>query len=144
MIQSKIFQQVIDSYVKEKRSLGFKYNTEANMLRRVVTLQIQIDKGAPILSKKTVLTWTEKTSWESESTRGHRISLIRCLGKYMTRMDLKAYIVPDKFAPVQSYTYIPYIFSDRELGAILTGVEIYFKKSISQHASLVFPLVSFR
>lgn len=135
------FQQVVDAYILEKRSLGFKFVKDARMLRRVVSLQMQIDQGAPLLSKETVSTWIEKTSWESESNRNHRISIIRCLGKYMARIGYKAYVIPDKFAPVQSYTYVPYIFSDNELGQLLANVDISCKKTPSEHASLVFPLV---
>jgi len=141
MITIENFQQVVDVYIMEKRSLGFKFEKDARMLRRIVDLQMQIDQNAPLLSKETVTTWIEKTSWESESNRNHRISIIRCLGKFMTRMGYNAYVIPDKFAPVQSYTYVPYIFSDNELGALLTNIDISCKKTTSEHASLVFPLL---
>ena len=135
------FQKIIDSYIMEKQSLGYKYESETRMLRRIVALQMQLDHGAPLLSRETVSTWIERTSWESETNRSHRISLIRCLGKYMVRMGYKAYVVPDKFAPLQSYTYMPYIFSDNELRSFLFSVDVFSKKSTSEHASLVFPLL---
>jgi integrase len=59
----------------------------------------------------------------------------------MARMGYKAYVIPDKFAPFQSYTYVPYIFSDNELRALLTNIDISCKKTTSEHASLVFPIL---
>ena len=61
MLTIENFQQVIDAYILEKRSLGFKYKKEVSVLRRVFVLQMQLDQGAPLLSKHTVSTWIEKT-----------------------------------------------------------------------------------
>jgi len=143
MLKPKNFQQVVDAYILEKRSLGAGYKKNARMLRRVVALQMQLNQGEPLLSKETVSTWIERAPWESESNRRHRISVIRCLGKYMVRIGYKAYVIPDKFAPVQSYTYVPYIFSDNELGALLTSVDTFCEKTTSEHASLVFRIIRF-
>lgn len=135
------FQQIVDSYIQEKRSLGLKYDKEAQVLRRVVVLQMQVDQGAPFLSNRTVEKWIERTAWESERNRSHRIGIIRSLGKYMIRMGYTAFVVPDRMAPVQDYTYVPYIFSDRELGLLLKNIDALCKHSPSEHARLVFPLV---
>lgn len=137
----KNFQQIIDAYILEKRSLGFKYEKEARILCRLAALQMQLDQGKTLLSKTLVSAWIERTSWESEKNRNHRISTIRCLGKYMIRMGYQAYIIPDRFAPVRSYTYVPYIFSENELRALLTSIDALCEKTPSKHASLVFPLL---
>jgi len=135
------FQQILDAYIVEKRSLGFKFDKGAQVLRRVVALQMQLDQGAPLLSRETVETWIEKTPWESEVNRNNRIGIIRGLGKYMVRMGYTAYVVPDRFAPVQEYLYVPYIFSNKELGLLLTNIDTLCKNTTSEHASLVFPLL---
>jgi len=137
----KNFNDIVNEYILEKRSLGFKYIKEARTLYHIVALQKEHDKGAPMLSKKMVFAWIEKTPWENEANRNQRISVIRCLGKYMIRMNYNAYVIPDRFAPVQYYRYIPYIFSDNDLGALITNADIFSKKTLSPHASLVFPLL---
>lgn len=141
MLRNNTFQQVVNSYILEKRSMGYKYYKETQVLRRIVALQVQIDQGNSVLSKKTVSAWIEKSPWESEVNRSHRISTIRGLGKYMVRMGYKAYVIPDKFAPVQSYTYVPYIFSDKELGRLLISIDTLCKNSPSKHVSMTFPLL---
>jgi len=141
MQKYKSFQQIVDAYIVEKRSIGLKFDKGAQVLRRIVALQMQLDRGVPLLSRKTVETWTEKTPWESEVNRSHRICIIRGLGKYMVRMGYTAYIVPDRLAPFQDYIYAPYIFSDKEHGLLLASVDALCKQTPSEHASLVFPLL---
>jgi integrase/recombinase XerD len=135
------FSQIVDDYIQEKQSLGFKYQKATQILRRITALQNQIDHGEPLLSKETVIKWIEKTPWENETNRNHRISVIRCLGKYMSRMGYKTYVIPDRFAPVQSYIYVPYIFAESELGTFLINTDNFFKNTTSENAGLVFPLL---
>jgi len=141
MQTSNDFEQIVDAYIGEKRSLGLKFEKEAQVLRRVVALQMQLDRGTSLLSRKTVQTWIKKTPWESEVNRNHRIGIVRGLGKYMVRMGHTAYVVPDRFAPVQEYVYVPYIFSDKELGLLLSNIDALCKNTTSEHASLVFSLL---
>ena len=129
------FQQIVDAYIAEKHSLGFKFDKAIQVLRRVVALQMEFNQGTPLLSRETVETWIEKTPWESETNRSNRIGIVRGLGKYMVRMAYTAHVVPDRFAPVRDYMYVPYIFSDKELGLLLTSVDAFCKETPSEHAS---------
>jgi len=138
---NKIFQQIVTDYIEEKQSLGFKFNKATQVLRRIIALQIKLDQNTPLLSRKTVETWIERTPWESERNRSVRIGIIRGLGKYMIRMGYSAYVVADKFSPVQDYTYVPYIFSEQELGLLLSSIDALSKASPSAHARVVFPLL---
>jgi len=135
------FQQIVDAYIVEKRSLGLKFEKQAQVLQRIVALQMQLEQGAPLLLRETVQIWIKKTPWESEANRRHRIGIVRSLGKYMVRMGYTAYVVPDRFAPVQEYVYVPYIFSDKELGLLLSSIDALCKNTTSEHARLVFPLL---
>ena len=54
MLTPESFKQIVDAYIEEKRSLGFKFDKAALVLRRVVALQIRVDQGAPLLSRETV------------------------------------------------------------------------------------------
>jgi len=141
MQTSNDFEQIVDTYIVEKHSLGLKFEKEAQVLRRVVALQMQLDRGTSLLSRETVQIWIKKTPWESEVNRNHRIGIVRGLGKYMVRMEHTAYVVPDRFAPVQEYLYVPYIFSDKELGLLLSNIDTLCKNTTSEHARLVFPLL---
>lgn len=141
MLIPESFQQIVDAYIVEKHSLGFKFDKAAQVLRRIVALQMRFDQGSPLLSRETVETWIEKTPWESETNRSHRIGIVRGLGKYMVRMGHTAHVIPDRFAPVQEYIYVPYIFSANELGLLLTSIDTFCKNTTYEHVRLVLPLL---
>ncbi|MBW1677695.1 MAG: tyrosine-type recombinase/integrase [Deltaproteobacteria bacterium] len=135
------FAQIVGDYVQEKRATGYRFDKGAQMLRRIVDIQEEIDHGAPRLSRELVERWIEKTPWENETNRSHRISALRGLGVYMVRMGYDAIIVPQSLTLLKDYAYTPYIFSDRELGSLLGTVDQLCATGISTHSDLIFPLV---
>ncbi len=139
--REETFAQIVDDYVHEKRATGYRFDKGSRMLRRIVDIQEEIDHGAPRLSRELVEWWIEKTSWENETNRSHRISILRGLGVYMARMGYDAIIVPQRLTLVKDYAYTPYIFSDRELGSLLDTVDQLCATGISIHSNLVFPVV---
>ena len=139
--REKTFAQIVGDYVQEKRAIGYHFGKASRTLRRIVDIQEEIDHDTPRLSRELVERWIEKTAWENETNRSHRISVLRGLGVYMLRMGYDAIIVPQRLALVKDYAYVPYIFSDRELGSLLGTVDQLCATGISTHSDLVFPLV---
>jgi integrase/recombinase XerD len=139
--REKTFAQIVDDYIHEKRAIGYHFSKASRTLRRIVDIQEGIDHGTPRLSRELLDQWIEKTPWENETNRSHRISVIRGLGLYMARMGFDAIIVPHRLALVKDYAYVPYILSNRELGSLLGTVDQLCAAGISDHSDLVFPLV---
>lgn len=137
----KTFAQIVGDYVQEKQATGYRFDKRSQLLRRIVDIQMEVDHGTPRLSRELVERWIEKTPWENETNRSHRISALRGLGVYMVRMGYDAIIVPHRQACLKDYAYTPYIFSDRELGSLLYTVDQLCATGISTHSDLVFPLV---
>ena len=61
------FELVVQEHIQEKRAMGCRFNKEAQVLKRIVTLQDSIDHGRPCLSQELADQWTRKTSWENET-----------------------------------------------------------------------------
>ncbi len=139
--EDKTFADVVYEYIQEKRATGYDFFKAAQTLNRIVELQRETDRGRPRLSQELAQRWIEKTSWESETNRSNRISVLRGLGVFMRRMGYHAVLIPSRIAPWKDYAYIPYIFSQRELGLLLSNVDRCCANSVSQHAKLVFPIV---
>ncbi len=137
----KTFALVVDDYIQEKLAMGFQYKKGIQMLRQIVILQQEIDRGSPRLSAELVERWVTKTPWENESNRSHRISALRGLGEYMVRIGYAAIVVPRRFAPVKDYSYAPYILTKQELGLVLGTVNRICSSGIPRHSDLVYPLV---
>ena len=137
----KTFTHIVNEYIKEKHAVGYIFEKAAQTLRRIIYLQNDIDHDFPILSEELVNRWIEKTAWENETNRNHRISVLRGLGDYMIRMGYNAKAIPRRLAPYREYAYIPYIFSEHELGLILSTIDRLCENGISRHSDLIFPIV---
>ena len=135
------FATVVADYIAEKQATGYRFAKEAQVLRRIVELQNQIDGGDPCLSAELTDRWIVKTPWENETNRSARISVLRGLSLFMARMGYQAVAVPWRLAPLVDYAYTPHIFSEQQLGALLTTVDRLCEKGVSSHSDLVFPLV---
>ena len=59
----------------------------------------------------------------------------------MARTGYEAQVVPWRLAPQSDYAYTPYIFSERELGLVLSSVDHLCESGISKHSDLIFPIV---
>ena len=137
----KTFTHIVDDYIKEKRAIGYNFEKGAQTLRRIIHLQNDVDHDFPILSEELADRWTEKTAWENETNRSHRISVLRGLGVYMKRMGYNAIVIPRRLAPYRDYPYTPYIFSKQELGLVLRAIDHLCENGISRHSDLIFLIV---
>jgi hypothetical protein len=80
------FEQVVQEHIQEKQAMGSRFDKESQVLKRIVALQDFVDHGNPCLSRELVDQWIQKTSWESETNRCHRISVLRGLSCFMVRL----------------------------------------------------------
>lgn len=137
----KTFAQVVDDYIQEKKAMGYEFEKGIQILRRIVALQQEIDRGSPCLSDELVERWVTRTPWENEANRSYRVSALRGLGEYMARIGYTAIVVPRRFSPVKDYSYVPYIFTKQELGLILGTVDQICSNGITRHSDRIYPLV---
>lgn len=137
----KPFAQVVEDYIQEKKAIGYQFETGIRILKRIVVLQQEIDRGSPCLSAELVERWIARTPWENEANRSHRVSALRGLGEYMARIGYPAIVVPRRFSPVKDYSYVPYIFTKQELGLILGTVDQICSSGITRHSDRIYPLV---
>jgi integrase len=137
----KTFTDIVEDYIKEKRTIGYNFEKAAHVLRRIIRLQNDIDHDFPILSEEVANRWIEKTPWENDTNRSQRVSVLRGLGAYMARMGYNAIVIPRRLAPYRDYPYTPYIFSKQELGLMLRAIDRLCENGISRHSDLIFPIV---
>lgn len=138
---SSFLSSIFNGYVEEMRAVGYKFDKGASDLKRLDNLLIQEGVCERILTKELVLLWTKKRQGESDRTCHRRISLIRGLAKYMTRLGYKAYIFPDKATTMDKHQYTPYIFSVVELAKIFDATDKFPRSSVSSNRHLILPLL---
>lgn len=132
---------MITGFIEEKRAVGYKYDVEASILKRLDNLLIQKGFTGEILTKEIVLLWTEKKRIEADNTRNARISLIKGLAQYMSRLGNESYMYPEKAVPILRYRYTPYIFSEKELARLFDSVDKLPSSSVSPYRKYIFSLL---
>lgn len=141
IVFQSILGSIIDGYIEEKRSVGYKYKKGSSLLKQFDTLAANKNLLEKKLPKELVLLWTEKRPNETVSTRNGRISIIRGLATYMVRLGYEAYIFPVAIISIDRYSYVPYIFSEIELKNIFTICDSYPFSGLSPNRHLTLPLL---
>ena len=132
---------MIAGFIEEKRAVGYKYDTEASILKRLDNLLIQKGFTGEILTKEMVLLWTQKRWAEADSTRNARISLIKGLAQYMNKLGNGSYIYPEKATSIVRYRYNAYIFSENELARLFDAADKLPSSSVSPYRRYIFSLL---
>ena len=136
-----ILGELIAGYIEEKRAVGYKYLKGSSLLKQFDTLVVKEHFVEKKLPKELVLLWTEKRPNETVSNRNGRISIVRGFAKYMVRLGYKAYIFPAAAVTIARYSYVPYIFSKKELKDIFTICDSYPVSDVSPNRHLILPLL---
>jgi len=118
ILYSSSLSYMIAALSRRKRAVGYKYDTEASILKRLDNLLIQKGFTGEILTKGNGFALDTKKVAEADSTRNARISLIKGLAQYMNKLGNGSYIYPEKATSIVRYRYNAYIFSENELARL--------------------------
>lgn len=141
IIFESVFSPLITGYIEEKRAVGYKYNKSSSLLKQFDRLAYKENVVDIELSKHLVILWTEIRPNETRSTRNGRISIIRGLALYMIRLGYPAYVFPVATISMDRYSYIPYIFSQKELKNIFNICDDYPVSHASPNRHLILPVL---
>ncbi len=108
------FKEMLDSFIKLKRNLGYKYDTTRDSLRRFSEYTVNYRIENKSLGKELVLGWTARRKNESVNTCKHRASDLRQFALYLQNQGYDAF-TPLKSHNVRRREYIPYIFTHEEI-----------------------------
>ena len=114
---------LIKQFIQEKRVCGYKYDDAPRILKSLDNFLSNTNLKQIALPEDLVLQWLEKQPHEHASTHQSRIVLVRQLAKMMARLGYPAYIVPGRFGTPRSYTFLPYIFTQKEIRKILHAAD---------------------
>ena len=115
-------QTFIEGMIREKRSLGYKYDSSPRILYKFDQFCLKYGCADAVITKQLTHAWIQKTPNESLATLHNRASVVRQLALYMTRLGDQAYVLPKNALP-KAPEYAPYIFSDKEIAALFQQVD---------------------
>jgi integrase len=122
----------IKGMIREKRSLGYKYDSSPRILYKFDQFCLQYGCADASITKKLIFAWIQRKPNESLATLHNRASVVRQLALYITRLGVQAYVLPKDSLPKMP-RYTPYIFSDKEMAAL-------FKQADACHYCAEVPL----
>ena len=117
MLFSSMFASYIIGLIEQKRALGYKYESEVQILRRFDKFCVDYYHNEKNLTVDLVMDWSKKRPTEKTATLQNRIIPVKELAKYMTRLGLDAFIFPRGMMP-RPTRYIPHIYTNQELKKI--------------------------
>ncbi len=109
------FKTMIQDFIELKQSMGYKYFTEAEHLKRFDTFTLQQHASATVLTKEMVMQWCAKKSYEKQENLCSRASMIRQFAAYMNDLqEGTSYIIPKNYFK-SGEKYVPHIYTNNEL-----------------------------
>ena len=122
LVFHSVFQDEFANLIDTKRALGFKYQSEAAMFRRIDTFFIENGLSEKQITKDLCDRWCRKRSYESEANHNNRISGLRVFCRYVHSLGYPVY-VPPKGMTKHPPKYDAHIFTDDELHRFFQAVD---------------------
>jgi len=105
----------LERFLALKRAMGYRYREEGRALRELDRfLSIRLSADDPLITLTIVHDYVARRGNESETTRGHRLTLIREVCRFL-RLDDDRVIVPDRRClPIMRRQFVPRVLSRDE------------------------------
>jgi integrase/recombinase XerD len=124
----------IQQFIEMKRALGFKFKTGAVILAQIERLAEERAETSLGITKEFAEKWGTKRSNESDFYRYTRISFLAQFSSYLIDLEIQSYI--PKLPPYQPSTFIPYIYSQREIEDIFKACDELRLSMLNMKSSL--------
>jgi len=137
---AKMALDSINCFVAYKRAAGLDYRTEENHYRRLDRFLVSFGCPPNELPKEAVLAWVKKEPNEKALTQQKRINNVRRLAMFMRGEGHDAYVCPKPQAATQG-AYVPHIFTEGEMRALLECADRYRSTASSPNLGRIVSLV---
>jgi integrase/recombinase XerD len=114
----------ITALVAEKRAVGYKYRAEQQVLARYEAFSLSQFPGLGTLTEASVQAWiaAARRRGVQPATLQGLAAPIRELARWLGRRGVPAYVLPTGALP-RPARYVPHIYTDRELAALVTQTD---------------------
>lgn len=132
--------EVLTRFIRFKRAAGNKYEAEERHHRVLDKFASSFGCPQNTLTKELVLSWIEKRPHEKALTQIKRTNAVNRLARFMSEHGYDSYVYPysqTKDTPA----YMPHIFSEDEIGRILSLADSYRSTRASPNLNIAVPLV---
>jgi integrase/recombinase XerD len=124
----------LEEFIEMKRSLGFKFKTEAVILYQIDRLAEKINESSSGITKEFSDNWCKKRFHESDFYRYTRVRLLASFSMYLCDLGVDTYI--PKLPRYLPNGFTPYIYSPAEIEVIINACDGLRLCQASMHSYL--------
>lgn len=117
-----------------KKTFGFKFSTSDTILYQIDRLAEKTGETSLGITKEFAEKWSKKRLHESDSYRYNRIRILATFSSYLCDLGIQSFI--PKLPPYPQSTFIPYIYSQKEIDAIFKACDELRLHQAHMHSSL--------
>ncbi len=115
-----IYAPYIKQYIDFKKSLGFKYKTEATIFTYFDLFTLKRAERIIGITKDLAEAWSKLNPNESSSYKYHRCLCLNQLASYLSKIGFASYILQ---LPPNKSTFIPYVFSSAQIVSLFEACD---------------------
>lgn len=109
----------VQNYLRVRRALGFKLVGEGQLLREFVAFADAAGHGT--VTTRVALEWARLPGGGSPNYLSRRLRAVRGFARYLQTLDPAGEVPPLELLPASKYRPAPYLFSDREVVALMAA-----------------------
>jgi integrase/recombinase XerD len=109
------FAWQLERFLALKRAMGYRYRDESRVVReldRFLTTRLSSDD--PVLTMDIARDYVARRGTESDSTRAHRLTIVREVGRFLRLEDSRTEIPGPRFLGVMRRAFVPRVLSREE------------------------------
>lgn len=136
-----VFSDELYAFLKLKRSLGYKYKSEAHILQRIDAFFISEKLDQLKLTENIILKWSIKRETESPKTHFTRVSVLRQFIIFLNKNGITT-VMPQKILKSAfSKSFTPYIFTHNQIRILIDNADKMPKNRGSSKMYIIFPAI---
>jgi integrase len=137
---SSNFKKDLESFVSQKRAVGFPYDTAERILGVFDRFCLERYPNECQLGMDMAMHWAEKRPDEHVNTLICRITPVRQFAKYLLSVGIEAYVIPGGI-PAKGIRYVPHIYTKDELRSFFSVLDQFSRDLHSPARHLVAPVI---
>lgn len=136
-----VFAPLIVEYIDYRETLSSNFRVSSGVLRQFDRYCIEKGITTPIITRELVDGWLMTKREDSDSTRSHRISTLKCFNDYLSAKGIKSDWIPHPGYTGRCTRYTPYIYTEEEISRIFLNADHLPRPLSDSRIDLVFPAV---
>jgi integrase/recombinase XerD len=112
-------RQALADYLAVRRALGYKLDKPEKLLAQLLTYVEE--RGETHLRTATMVAWATLPEGADRSWSSYRLSVVRGFASHMCAIDPTTEVPPADLLPWRRCRATPYLYTDGELGAVITA-----------------------